>query len=143
MSSIGYELETTIPQAFPSGAGEDQPCLAGKTMTEIDIPFSREMAIAAIDGYKIATTRSEKKGEIGDIFYIDEIRPHLIAQQRHKPMFRLIDVRYTPLLDVARNYYRLEGFDSPEAFEKTWRALHRGHFTTGKPYHIHFFGRVI
>jgi hypothetical protein len=35
-------------------------------MPEIEIPFSYEMAIAALDGRKIATTRSEKKGVIGD-----------------------------------------------------------------------------
>ena len=111
-------------------------------MSDIDIPFSREMAIAAIDGYKVATTRSEPKGKIGDIFQIDETRPHVLAQQRHAPTFRLIEIMAVDLITVRDLYFRLEGFDSPEAFEKTWRALHRGHFTTGKLYYIHFFGRV-
>jgi hypothetical protein len=46
------------------------------------------------------------------------------------------------LITVRDLYFRLEGFDSPAAFEKTWRALHRGHFTTGKLYYMHVFGRV-
>ena len=111
-------------------------------MTEIDIPFSREMAIAAIEGRKIATTRSEKKGEIGDTFKIyhpDWKHLRCVAPAT----FCLIDILPEELPYVKEVYYRLEGFDSPEDFEKTWRALHRGHFTTGKPYYIHFFGRAI
>ena len=117
-------------------------------MTEIDIPFSREMAIAAIEGRKIATTRSEPKGKVGDTFKIPDPRPgrgHL--QGAFNPKFRLLDIFPVNLSTVKCEYYRLEGFDSPEDFEKTWRALHRGHFTVDKPhcrpYYTHFFGRVI
>jgi hypothetical protein len=57
--------------------------------------------------------------------------------------FRLIEIIGIDLDSVKNIYFRLEGFDSPEEFEKTWRALHRGHFTTGKMYYIHFFARVV
>ena len=118
-------------------------------MTEIDIPFSREMAIAAIEGRKIATTRSEPKGKVGDTFPIQD--PRLTEQGIQTiyniPTFRLIDIVPVNLAVVKCEYYRLEGFDNPEAFEKTWRALHRGHFTIDRPhcrpYYTHFFGRVI
>ena len=110
-------------------------------MAEIEIPFSRDMAIAVIEGRKVATTRSERKGEIGDVFtIIDPREDHILTTGGE---FRLLDVRRTTLLDVAKNYYRLEGFDSPAAFEKTWRALHRGHFSLEKNVYLHFFGRVI
>lgn len=56
--------------------------------------------------------------------------------------FRILDIMAVDLETVKNLYFRLEGFDSPEDFEKTWRALHRGHFTTGKPYYMHVFGRV-
>lgn len=110
-------------------------------MATIEIPFSREMAIAAIDGQKIATTRSERKGEISDTFEITDPR------WTHMPCVRpagfvLIEIMAVDLETVKNLYFRLEGFDSPEAFEKTWRALHRGHFTTGKLYYMHVFGRV-
>ena len=108
-------------------------------MTEIDIPFSREMAIAAIEGRKIATTRSEKKGKVGDLFEVEYPKPYL----DEPAVFRLLDIFSVDLSVVKQQYYRLEGFNSPEDFEKTWRTLHRGHFTTNKPYYIHFFGRVI
>ena len=100
-------------------------------MSVIEIKFSHEMAEAAPNGWKVCTTRSEKKGEIGDTFDI------LGAK------FVLIDVWLGNWITTVRDdLYRLEGFDSPEAFEKTWRALHRGHFTTNKDYVVHFFGRV-
>lgn len=114
-----------------------------------NFPFSREMAIAAIDGWKVATTRSEPKGEIGDIFKIPNPRwtdAGYTAECEEKaigiPTFRLIEIMAVDLETVKNLYFRLEGFDSPEAFEKTWRALHRGHFTTGKLYYMHVFGRV-
>ena len=116
-------------------------------MTHIQIPFSREMAIAAIDGKKVATTRSERKGEIGDTFQIDN--PHFDENnvcdrmwENSKGEFRLLEIMAVDLETVANIYFRLEGFDSPEAFRATWRALHRGHFTTGKLYYMHVFGRV-
>jgi len=108
-------------------------------VTDIDIPFSSAMALAAIHGMKIATTRSERKGKIGDTFSL----PILGAGSHHTiAVFRLIEIIAVDLLTVKNLYFRLEGFKSPEEFERTWRALHRGHFTTGKLYYIHFFGRI-
>lgn len=108
-------------------------------MSTITIPFSRDMAIAAIDGRKVATTRSEEKGKIGDTFAVNDPRPYFF----NVSAFRLIEIMAVDLETVKNIYFRLEGFDSPEAFEKTWRALHRGHFTTGKLYYMHIFGRVV
>jgi hypothetical protein len=108
-------------------------------MTAIDIPFSREMAIAAIDCRKVATTRSARKGEIGDTFTL----PIQGAGSYHTvAVFRIIEIMAVDLETVKNLYFRLEGFNSPEEFEKAWRALHRGHFTTDKLYYIHFFGRI-
>jgi len=109
-------------------------------MATIEIPFSREMAIAAIDGRKVATTRSEAKGQIGDTFEIEEPRDNFAKGDTC--LYCLIEIMSVDLITVRNLYFRLEGFDSPEAFEKTWRALHRGHFTTGKLYCMHVFGRV-
>jgi hypothetical protein len=105
----------------------------------VDPPFSREMAIAAIDGCKVATTRSEPKGKIADRFKVPDPR---ISGPQSVPIFRLLEIMAVDLITVRDLYFRLEGFDSPAAFEKTWRALHRGHFTTGKLYYMHVFGRV-
>lgn len=108
-------------------------------MAEIDIPFSFAMALAAVEGRKVATTRSDRKGEIGDTFLIPDPRPETSGDAT---LYQLIEIMAVDLETVKNLYFRLEGFDSPEAFEKTWRALHRGHFTTGKLYYIHFFGRI-
>ena len=104
----------------------------------IEIPFSDEMGIAALEYRKIATTRSEKKGGIGDWFEIKFPAPFL----DEPGIFRIIEIIKVNLEEVRNIFYRLEGFDTPESFEKTWRALHRGHFTTKKIYYIHFFTRV-
>jgi hypothetical protein len=111
-------------------------------MATIEITFSREMAIAAIDGRKVATTRSEAKGKIGDVFVIPDPRSGSLSPSLTSPLFRLIDIQQMGLSIVCCRWYRCEGSDSPEAFEKTWRALHRGHFTTGKLYYMHIFGRI-
>jgi hypothetical protein len=107
-------------------------------MTKVEIPFSDEMAMAAINSKKIATTRSERKGKIGDWFEIDYPEPFL-----DEPVgFIIIDIWESYLPFIKEYYYLLEGFDSPESFEKTWKKLHRGHFTTDKKYFVHFFARL-
>jgi len=114
-------------------------------MSAIEIPFSYEMAVAIIDGKKVATTRREAKGQIGDVFNIELVRDDVLRGIPVKRCLtlRIIEIMAVDLETVRDLYFRLEGFDSPEAFEETWRSLHRGHFTTGKLYYIHFFGRVV
>jgi hypothetical protein len=110
-------------------------------MATIEIPFSREMAIAAIDGLKIATTRSEVKGKIGDTFSIEDVR-ETEYEDRHAPLFRLIDIIPVQLYVVKNMYFRLEGVGSPSAFEQTWRELHRGEFDETAVKYMHIFGRI-
>lgn len=110
-------------------------------MAHIEIPFSYEMAIAAANGWKIATTRSERKGEIGDTFIIPYPRDDEFYEAGDACEFRIIDVFQIHLRSVKAAYHRLEGCSSPEEFEKLWRSLHRGHFTEDKVYWIHFFAR--
>jgi len=111
-------------------------------LKNITIPFSREMAIAAIEGRKVATTRGEEKGEIGDEFDIREPRDDEDHFAGDGYTYRLIEIMAVDLETVANLYFRLEGFNSPDEFRATWRALHRGHYTTDKLYYMHVFGRV-
>lgn len=104
-------------------------------MTEIDLPFSTEMAIAALDGRKIATTLAEKKGEIGDVFLVK-------APDFRRACCRIIDIQCRPLWRIRNAYYRIEGFNTPREFQETWEALHHGHFLAETNYYVHFFGRV-
>ena len=99
-----------------------------------DFKFSRAMADAAIEGRKVATTRNERKGEIGDTF-------HIYDDGGFPATFRIIEIMATDLETIANLYFRLEGFKSPEAFRATWRKLHRGHYTTGKIVYMHIFAR--
>lgn len=45
-------------------------------------------------------------------------------------------------LHVFHGDILVAGYFEQGAWRGTWRALHRGHFTTDKLYFIHFFGRV-
>ncbi len=98
-------------------------------MVDIEIPFSREMAEAALAGRKIATTRSIIYGDPGDIFSIEGVR------------FMLVEVMPVPMYEVRARFYRLEGFSSPEEFEQTWRDLHRNVWRRDSFRYTHFFAR--
>jgi hypothetical protein len=99
-------------------------------MPEVTLPFNEEMRRAIREGKKVCTSRSEKKGEIGDWFTLDG------------RIFRIVDIQFRMLGWIRDTMYRLEGFDSPEAFETLWRKIHRGHFTEGKVYTVHYFAAV-
>lgn len=96
----------------------------------ISMPFSPEMVAAAIDGRKCCTTRSKPYGKPGDIFQVNGAR------------FRLLEINIRTLYYVRQQLYRLEGFDTPEAFERTWRILHRNQFDASRAYFVHYFARA-
>lgn len=96
----------------------------------ISLPFSPEMAAAMIDGIKCATSRSRAYGGPGSLVSINGAA------------FRILDVHPHPLQYIRDHLYRIEGFSSPEAFEHTWRQLHRGHFTADKTYFVHYLARA-
>ena len=99
-------------------------------MAKIIIPFSPKMAEAALAGRKIATTRSTRKGNPGDIFPIEGV------------WFILVDVMPTILLQVKVNFYKLEGFTAPSAFEEYWRELHDDTWSDTATKYTHFFARL-
>jgi|GEM_PF-6946796 len=44
------------------------------------------------------------------------------------------------LIDVRNHLFEMEGYGSPEEFERVWRGIHRGHFITerkGKPVYVY------
>ncbi len=110
-------------------------------MAEKTIPFSYDMALAACQGWKVATTRSERKGSPGDRFFIPYPRDDDFFDCGDAIEFHILDVYPINLQLVKDKFFRLEGFTSPGEFEGVWRSLHRGHFTTDKGYFIHFFAR--
>lgn len=119
-------------------------------MTQIDILLSREAAIEAIDGRKITFTESERKGEIGDTFIIENPsfdENNVVDRMWSDPLikFRIVDIHEVRMCTLYDWYYRLEGFDSQEAFVKSWRDTHDGKCVVhdGKKLFIHFFGRIM
>lgn len=98
-------------------------------MVDIEIPFSREMAEAALAGRKIATTRSTRYGDPGDTFLIDGEK------------FVLVEVMPAYLYEVRDRFYRLEGFSSRFEFEQEWMSLHKNYLNRGYSRDVHFFTR--
>ena len=85
-------------------------------MTEVPAPkFHPDMLKALLDGMKFCTTRSRKLGEIGDTFTIEG------------QTFRYRRIQSLPFGEIARVYYRCEGFGSEQDFKRFWIGLHRGH----------------
>lgn len=80
---------------------------------EIDyFPFSPEFKKVMLKGIKTKTSRTKKYGFAGDTF---------IAFDRQ---FTLVDVKKEKLKHIAENYFKEEGFESPEGFIEKWKQLH-------------------
>jgi hypothetical protein len=75
-------------------------------------PFSAEFKEVMLNGKKTKTSRNKKYGEAGDTF------------KAFKKKFTLVEVKKEMLEDIAENYFREEGFETPEEFIKKWKELH-------------------
>jgi len=85
-------------------------------MTQIPSPkFHPDMALLLLTGKKRCTSRTKKLGEIGDWFELKEQR------------FEFRNVWEETFGEIARGFYKCEGFESPEAFRAFWIRIHRGH----------------
>lgn len=98
-------------------------------MAQIEIPFCREMRAAVLEGRKVCTSRAKLMGEVGDEFLVDG------------RLYRIVDIQLRPLKRIRDHLYRLEGCESPDAFEKLWLRLHRGHYSEND-YFVHWFARA-
>ena len=98
-------------------------------MSRIELAFSPAMAAAALDGRKCCTTPRTRHGDRGDEFEVAGVR------------FRIVQTLRGSLSQVRDTLHEAEGFETPQAFEETWRALHDDRFELARDYHIHFFAR--
>jgi len=85
------------------------------------IPFMTEFEERMLSGQKIATTRTKKYGNGGDLFFAFG----------HSFQLRKVDKVY--LGDVCSVFYRQEGFNNQSEFIECWNKLHprkKYHFST-------------
>ncbi len=106
-------------------------------MSLVEIKFSADMALAAMEGRKICTSRHDQKGEIGDTFFV--VHP----ETRNIGAFRIVDVDFLELREIGNKLYRKEGCSSREEFISLWKRLHRGHYSPDNKYFVHWFSRVV
>jgi hypothetical protein len=104
-------------------------------MTEIDLPFSDEMAVAVDEGRKECTSRNSKKGVPGDTF---------VVKDRHYKITRVISM---PLVRVALGLYKEEGFATSDAFKDYYDSLYKKRggngYVSNKVVWVHFFVRMV
>ena len=98
----------------------------------ITIPFKPEFEERMLNNQKIATTRTKKYGNGGDLF----------SAFGHS--FQLTKVDKVYLGDVCSVFYKQEGFNSQSEFVECWNRIHpRKHYHYSTPIWLHQFKRVI
>lgn len=95
----------------------------------IKIPFCERFIMDIAANRKTMTTRSRRCGKMGDIFY-----------PRRSLRCVLLGVGRKPLKEIAKKFYRQEGFKSPDEFKKFWLTIHRK-WQPDKKFYLHTFIR--
>lgn len=72
-------------------------------MVLIDLKFSPEMEDLVIQGMKICTTRTERKGDVGDLFKVRD------------RWYRIVGIE-ADSFEYIQAWHLLEGFETPEEF---------------------------
>lgn len=81
-------------------------------MTELEIPFMERFREAMLDSRKTVTSRTKQYGKRGDQF------------EAFGAPFVILDVMRMPLWEVRDKWFKWEGVDSPEEFERVWAEIH-------------------
>ena len=98
-------------------------------MTTIELSFAPEMEEAILSGYKACTTRRTRHGAVGDTFVV------------RGRMYRILHIHSAALISIAHSYYAIEGFSSPEEFERFWESAY-GEYWGASSVFIHMFAYV-
>ncbi len=77
-----------------------------------DIPISPVHRLALLNGTKLSITSLEKYGEEGTLF------------QAFGETFEIVKVVQCPLIWVASQFFKVEGFGSPDEFIEDWRQTY-------------------
>ena len=95
------------------------------------LPFYARFESLLENGYKTATTRPKKYGEVGEKF------------QAFGATFELTFVERVTLGLVGDFFFRQEGFLHKEEFVECWKEIHPGAgWTPDKKVYLHVFKRV-
>lgn len=97
-------------------------------MTMVVMPFTKDSRDKIKAGTKTATARKTKYGFAGDMFMVAGV------------LYRITEVQKLMLVRVAFDWFKEEGFGSPEDFVESWVSLHpRIGYTPGRVVFLHLF----
>jgi hypothetical protein len=97
-------------------------------MTMVIMPFTKASRDKIKAGTKTATARKTKYGFADDTFMVGGV------------MYRITEVKKLMLVRVAFDWFKEEGFGSPEEFVEAWVYLHpRIGYTPGRVVFLHLF----
>lgn len=100
-------------------------------LTEIIMPFRKSDRDKILAGVKTATTRKTKYGFADDTFMVGEAE------------CRITEVHRLSLISVAKDWFREEGFRTPEDFVESWLVNHpRIGYSPGRMVFVHVFELV-
>jgi hypothetical protein len=100
-------------------------------MTLIIMPFTQYSRNMIKAGVKTCTTRKTRYGAVGDTFLVDNV------------LYRITDVRRISLMRVAKDWFKEEGYLSPELFIEAWKELHpRIGYTPDRVVFLHQFEKA-
>jgi uncharacterized protein YqfB (UPF0267 family) len=99
-------------------------------MTEVRIPFLPKFREPMLADIKTVTSRTKTYGRTGDTF------PAFGAT------FEILDVLTVLLGEVAEEWYKEEGFKTPEEFIQCWWEIHpKKGYDPEQPVRLHIFKR--
>lgn len=87
---------------------------------QIYIPFAKWSLWRLLLGVKTATTRTKTYGSPGDWFEVDFSQIGLDVTKT----YRLVDIKFVPLLEIVTRWYKEEGCLTPEEFIDIWNEIH-------------------
>jgi hypothetical protein len=96
-------------------------------MNDVDMKLTNDERDCVLNKGTCHVFRSAPLGRTWDTFQVNGKR------------YEIIDISERSMSTIARVYYRLENYRSPEDFIRSWNASHSGRWESERMLYIHWF----
>lgn len=100
-------------------------------MSEIFIPFKKEMKQAIFEGRKHCTSRTKQYGDIGDTFKLDDKK------------YMIVDMKIMRMADITLFLNTPEGFSTTQQFEEYLEKVIGLKWDANRPLFVHWFQEIV